>query len=59
MTPEGTTEAEGTVPLLHARPAEWMDQDQLTCDICGGQMFERQCKILCPNCGYTRDCSDP
>ena len=31
----------------------------LTCEICGSQMLERHCKIQCPNCGYTRDCSDP
>jgi len=31
----------------------------LICDICGTVMLERNCKILCPNCGYTRDCSDP
>jgi rubrerythrin len=29
------------------------------CDICGTRMFEKHCKIRCPNCGYTRDCSDP
>jgi uncharacterized Zn finger protein (UPF0148 family) len=29
------------------------------CDRCGETMVERQCKILCPRCGYTRDCSDP
>lgn len=29
------------------------------CDICGAQMNEQKCKIRCPNCGYTRDCSDP
>ncbi len=32
---------------------------QLSCDICGGPMVERKCKIICTNCGYTRDCSDP
>ena len=31
----------------------------LVCDICCAQMNERNCKISCPNCGYTRDCSDP
>ena len=31
----------------------------LTCEICGGTMVERNCKIKCPNCGFTRDCSDP
>jgi len=31
----------------------------LTCEICGATMVERSCKIKCPNCGFTRDCSDP
>jgi hypothetical protein len=29
------------------------------CDRCGEPMDERQCKILCPRCGFCRDCSDP
>jgi hypothetical protein len=29
------------------------------CDICGVEMFDHNCKIVCPNCGYKRDCSDP
>jgi len=29
------------------------------CDRCGERMEEIQCKIVCPRCGYTRDCSDP
>lgn len=30
------------------------------CDICGGNSItERNCKVICNNCGYTRDCSDP
>ena len=33
--------------------------EDLTCEICGAQMIQRQCKISCPNCGFTRDCSDP
>jgi len=31
----------------------------LSCEICGSTMVERSCKIKCPNCGFTRDCSDP
>ena len=31
----------------------------LDCEICGTQMQDRSCKITCPNCGFTRDCSDP
>jgi carbonic anhydrase/acetyltransferase-like protein (isoleucine patch superfamily) len=29
------------------------------CDLCGGPVLERHCKILCLTCGYQRDCSDP
>jgi DNA-directed RNA polymerase subunit RPC12/RpoP len=29
------------------------------CERCGEPMEERQCKIVCRNCGYARDCSDP
>jgi hypothetical protein len=29
------------------------------CDLCGGTMYERHCRIICPTCGYQRDCSDP
>jgi ribosomal protein L32 len=29
------------------------------CELCGTVMFDHHCKIICPNCGYKRDCSDP
>ena len=29
------------------------------CERCGERMEERQCKIICANCGMMRDCSDP
>jgi len=29
------------------------------CPQCGERMVERQCKIICANCGMMRDCSDP
>jgi DNA-directed RNA polymerase subunit RPC12/RpoP len=29
------------------------------CDRCGAPMAQRKCKIICENCGATRDCSDP
>ncbi len=28
------------------------------CDRCGFQMFETNCKVVCPNCGSRYDCSD-
>jgi predicted RNA-binding Zn-ribbon protein involved in translation (DUF1610 family) len=36
-------------------PTEWVH----VCERCGERMEERKCKILCPNCGHLRDCSDP
>lgn len=29
------------------------------CDICNSEMFGLHCKLICNNCGYIRDCSDP
>jgi rubrerythrin len=29
------------------------------CEVCGTQMYGLHCKLVCPNCGYRRDCSDP
>ncbi len=31
----------------------------LTCELCGGHALDRHCKIVCLNCGFQRDCSDP
>jgi hypothetical protein len=44
-------------PRQVSRPgrAEWVH----VCERCGERMSERQCKIVCGNCGYLRDCSDP
>lgn len=35
------------------------EQDVYLCDRCGAEMLEIHCKLMCPHCGYTRDCSDP
>ena len=32
---------------------------QHVCEICGTVMYDHHCKIICPTCGYKRDCSDP
>lgn len=29
-----------------------------TCDLCGATMYEVHCKLICPACGYKRDCTD-
>ena len=42
--------------------AEYKAQElggEASCELCGGPVLERHCKILCLTCGYQRDCSDP
>lgn len=44
---------------MMSSPEVPITEDRNVCDICGGAMIERHCKLICVNCGYTRDCSDP
>lgn len=32
---------------------------ELVCELCGGPVLDRHCKVVCLNCGFQRDCSDP
>jgi rubrerythrin len=34
------------------------EKQKFICDRCGFEMFESNCKIICPNCGNRFDCSD-
>ncbi len=34
-------------------------RDVSVCLLCGGRAVARKCKIICTNCGATRDCTDP
>lgn len=38
---------------------EGLSRTGFRCDLCGGPMLDRHCKLLCLRCGYQRDCSDP
>ncbi len=29
------------------------------CEICDSETLKLHCKIICHNCGFIRDCSDP
>lgn len=41
-------------------PAESAPTEQVfTCDLCGNVMLNLHCKLVCEQCGYKRDCSDP
>jgi len=38
----------------------WDPDAPIVCEICGAVMgYIPPCKIVCGNCGYMRDCSDP
>jgi predicted metal-dependent hydrolase len=45
------------------KPVRW-EQDSgkhrrtYVCDRCGSEMYEKNCKVTCPNCGNRFDCSD-
>jgi exosome complex RNA-binding protein Csl4 len=40
-------------------PARVTSGEVYVCDRCGEPLEERQCQIVCRNCGMVRDCSDP
>jgi len=37
---------------------EQSEKQKFVCDRCGWEMYESNCKIICPNCGNRFDCSD-
>ena len=49
---------EGTAPRDDAPAARASAQSDRTCDLCGAPMYTVHCKVICPACGYKRDCSD-
>jgi uncharacterized protein len=45
------------------KPVRWKEglaqtKRMYTCDRCGHEMYEKNCKVTCPNCGNRFDCSD-
>ena len=42
-----------------ARTGEALQPSGEACEVCGTEMYGLHCKLVCPNCGYRRDCSDP
>ena len=51
------------IPMaMETRQVPWGERPGLEgepCDICGAATYEVRCKVICKQCGYTRDCSDP
>jgi len=41
-----------------AKSEEQGEKQKYVCDRCGFEMYESNCKIICPNCGNRFDCSD-
>jgi hypothetical protein len=39
--------------------AEALQPSGEECEVCSAEMYGLHCKLICPNCGYRRDCSDP
>jgi hypothetical protein len=52
-----------TAPSSASKPHRWTvpvsASGQPVCDLCGHAMRESHCKLICDQCGYVRDCSDP
>lgn len=44
--------------LALLKPVEWTEKRIYICDRCGHEMYEKNCKVTCPNCGNRFDCSD-
>ncbi|GEM_PF-284037 len=51
----------GEFDLRLLKPVQWREEAGnrvYTCDRCGSEMVEKNCKVTCPNCGNRFDCSD-
>lgn len=53
----------GEFDLRLLKPVRWQEgsgkaNKVYTCDRCGSEMYEKNCKVTCPNCGNRFDCSD-
>lgn len=44
--------------LTLLKPVTWNEKRVYFCDRCGHEMYEKNCKVTCPNCGNRFDCSD-
>ena len=45
--------------IQQAQASETLEPSGEECEVCGTEMYGLHCKLVCPNCGYRRDCSDP
>lgn len=52
-------EGDGERNTVRDAPSEDRRVEREECEVCGSEMYGLHCKLVCPNCGYRRDCSDP
>ncbi len=57
------TEKISEFDLSLLKPVKWQEKQTekkhaYICDRCGHEMYEKNCKVSCPNCGNRFDCSD-
>lgn len=52
------TERLGEFDRSLLKPVRWTEKRIYICDRCGHEMYEKNCKVTCPNCGNRFDCSD-
>ncbi len=45
-------------PTQHEQKEETPQKRVFICDRCGFKMVEKNCKVVCKNCGNRFDCSD-
>ena len=54
-----TADTEPSWPETEVAAPEPSNADDEHCWVCGAEVNYRHCKIICPRCGFMRDCSDP
>ena len=60
MSRTGSTRREmGEESKQQAQTPEVLQPSGENCEVCGTEMYGLHCKLICPNCGYRRDCSNP
>jgi len=54
--PDPVPRSSSATDIAATQPAE--KKRIFICDRCGFEMREKNCKVVCPNCGNQFDCSD-
>ena len=57
-SPSDFEKPSGPIPTATFQPV-YTPKDDTYCWVCDGPVTKRHCKIICEQCGFVRDCSDP